>query len=516
MSSSTQLSALRSQSHAVSLGATAKPPVTHQSCDVIARLEAPPDTQDGKLILRATALFEGPHTQAGRTDTYEVRPERVKECLENLNKGAGSGAGSILALGNTWRDQESGALSIGWINTAISVQKAKAELNHHHHRRVEQVFAQMPMLDFTNVYRAPGEPERVRWSLGLDSMNTRVQIGRVWQTVTFDRDWLKDKLKTAWESRSQDKISVNLRLPVLYPEKALPVTDRAGAVLALNDLLAGHPYRSVLTRISTEDAVETRWQPLMRGENVTQWSTNLLSQAPGYDDQGRPVAHRETGEQILVDRFSLIQGINNDLLFKAAQEGRLQMEFLPRDTLLVASKNALGLANDIRQILQSESAADLRSVTFAFGHDPEAVARVALVFQQQNERTYVVSGPFRLETGPSYSLATVPSSCLALPVNVPADAAPAPATAPEADPPLESAKVEDIPALGEEDDFSLDGMAIEAALDGHPAATAPPVAMPRPALAVKPIAAPNPPEVSIPPSMIVQANSASRPPAPTF
>ncbi|MBK8536112.1 MAG: hypothetical protein IPL59_13875 [Candidatus Competibacteraceae bacterium] len=465
--------------------------------------------------MRATALFEGPHTQAGRTDTYEVRPERVKECLENLNKGAGSGTGSILALGNTWRDQESGALSIGWINTAISAQKAKAELNHHHHRRIEQVFAQMPMLDFTNVYRAPGEPERVRWSLGLDSINPRVQIGRVWQTVTFDRDWLKDKLKTAWESRSQDKISVNLRLPVLYPEKALPVTDRAGAVLALNDLLAGHPYRSVLTRISTEDAVETRWQPLMRGENVTQWSANLLSQAPGYDDQGRPVAHRETGEQILVDRFSLIQGINNDLLFKVARRAGFRWNSCRAIRYWSPAKMPWVWPTTSDRFYSRNPPPTYAPSLSPSAMIPEAVARVALVFQQQNERTYVVSGPFRLETGPSYALATVPSSCLALPVHVPADAAPAPAAAaPGADSPLESAKVEDIPPLGEEDEFSLDGMAIEAALDGHPAATTPPVAMPSPTLAVKPVAALNPPEVSIRPSTAARVNSVSRPVAP--
>ena len=68
-------------------GATAKAPVTHQSCNVIARLDAPPETQGGVLILRATPLFDGPHTATGRTETFVVRADRIKECKDNLNKG---------------------------------------------------------------------------------------------------------------------------------------------------------------------------------------------------------------------------------------------------------------------------------------------------------------------------------------------------------------------------------------------------------------------------------------------
>jgi len=238
----------------------------------------------------------------------------------------------------------------------------------------------------------------------------------------------------------------------------------AGA--ALQALLAEHPYRSILTRISDGQAVETRWQPLMRGTEVADWAAQLLSQAPGYDDQGGPVADPDTGEQVMVDRFSLIQGVNNDLLFDAAQKGQLEIEFLPRETMLVASKNAVGLANDIKQILQAETAADLRSVAFTFGNDPEAVARVALVLQQQDDRTYVVSGPFRLDAMPSYTLATVPSPHLRLPSGSSTPAL-------EADAPLESATVQDIPPLSAEEDFALDAATLDAVLDGRSTAPAP-------------------------------------------
>ena len=457
----TTFSTLRTQSQQTSLGATAKPPTSHQSCDVIVRLEAPPDTQNGRLSFQATALFDGPHTQAGQTDTYVARPERTRECLENLNKGAGSGPGSVLAFGNAWRDQESNTVSIGWVNTAISAQKAKGELNHHHHRRIEMAFAQMPVLDFTNVNRAPGEPERVRWPLGLDTIQARAPVDGRWQTAIFHRDWLKDKLQATWEARHQDQVSLNLRLPILYPEQAMRVRNSMDARTALHALLKEHPYRSILTRISDGQAVETRWQPLMRGADVTEWAAQLLSQTPGYDQQGRPVADPDTGEQVRVDRFSLIQGVNNDLLFDAAQQGQLDIEFLPREALLVASKNAVGLANDIKQILQAETAADLRSVAFTFGNDPEAIARVALVLQQQGDRTYVVSGPFRLDTLPSYTVATVPSPYLRLPSQ------PIRPTQ-DVDAPLESATVQDIPPLSAEDDFTLDAATLDAVLDHRP------------------------------------------------
>lgn len=468
----TTIHELRDRSTARALGATAKPSGGHPSCDVIARLEAPPDTQGGKLVLQATALFDGPHVKVNQTDTYVVREGRVRECLDNLNKGAGAGVGSILAFGNTWRDQETGTLSIGWINTAISAQKVKGELNHHQHRRVEQAFAQMPVLDFTNIKRTPGEPSRIRWPLGLNAIQARVQGEGGWRTATFERDWLKEKLREAWDARQQEGVSINLRLPVLYPTEAVPVRDLASAALGINRLLGEHPHRSILTRVSTSagDAVETRWQPLMRGEDVVEWAGALLSQAPGYDDRGRPVADPVTGEQVFVDRFSLIQGIDNRLLFEAARQGQLQIEFLPRESLLVASKNAVGLANDIKTILQSETAADLRSVAFAFGDDPEAVARVALVLQQQDNRTYVVAGPFRLDAGPAYSPATVPSPHWPIPSG---STAAARATTPvEGDLPLEAAMTQDIPPLGEEEDFELDGAAIGAALDDRPLTTA--------------------------------------------
>lgn len=469
---------LKKQSAQISRGATAKAPGAHASCNVIARLDAPPDTRDGRLILRATPLFDGPYTAAGRAETFVVREARVKGCLENLGKGAGGGAGSILAFGNAWRDRETGDLSVGWINTCVSSSKVKGAMNHHQTRRVEQVFAQMPVLDFTNVRRAAGEPERVRWPLGQDVAEARVQVGGRWQTATFERNWLKEKLEQAWDARQRDGVSVNLRLPVLRPEQSRAVVDRAGARAALAELLAADRYRSVLTRMGVaagEAGSEARWQPLMRGESAGEWADHLLSQGPGFDAGGAPVFDPETGEQVLVDRFSLIEGVDNAVLFAAAARGELAVEFLPRDTLLVSSKNAVGLANDVKAILQSESADDLHAIRFTFGRDPEAVARVALVLQQQGERTYVVAGPFRLDTGPSHSPATVPSPHWQ--PAAPAAAARGPA---EPEPPLEPATVRDIPDL--DDDFELDRAAIGAALEEAPvSAPAPVEAAPAPA-----------------------------------
>ena len=472
---------LKKQSAQIGRGASARAPVAHASCNVIARLDAPPDTRDGRLILRATPLFDGPHTAAGRAETFVVREARVKECLDNLNKGAGGGAGSVLAFGNAWRDRETGDLSVGWINTCISAQKVKGELNHHRERRVEQVFAQMPVLDFTNVRRAAGEPERVRWPLGQDFAEARVQAGGRWQTVAFDRAWLKEKLAQAWDARPQESVSVNLRLPVLRPELSRAVVDRAGAREALVELLAADRYRSVLTRMGVaagEAGSEARWQPLMRGESADEWADHLLSRGPGFDASGAPVFDPETGEQVPVDRFSLIEGIDNGVLFDAAARGELAVEFLPRDTLLVSSKNAVGLANDIKAILQSESADDLRAISFTFGRDPEAVARVALVLQRQDERTYVVAGPFRLDTGPSHSPATVPSPHWQ-------PAAPAARSAAEPEPPLEPATVRDIPDL-DENDFELDRAALGAALEEVPAPVSAPAPAPAPVGAARP------------------------------
>lgn len=448
-------------------GATAKAPTTHQSCNVIARLETPPETQGDVLILRATALFDGPYTATGRIETFTVRPDRVKECKDNLNKGVGSGIGSILAFGNAWRDRDNGVISIGWINTCISAQKAKSELNHHQHRHIVEVFAQMPVLDFNNVHRADGEPARIRWALGQDVMVMRVQTGSSWEKTIFDRDWLKAKLAQAWEARTHENVSINLRLPVLRPEQAQPVCDAAEAVQAIDTLLSADRYRSVLTRISNGGEAETRWQPPMRGENTKEWAAQLLSRVPGFDHQGHPVTHPETGEQVLVDQFALIDGIDNPVLFAAAARGELQIEFIPRDTLLVASKKAVGLANDVKTILQSASADDLHTVAFTFGREIEAVSRVALVLQLQADRTYVVAGPFRLDIGPAYTPATVPSPYWQAPASPTIDRDPAA----ESEPPLESATVDDIPALADED-FELGQAAINAVFqDESPAAT---------------------------------------------
>jgi len=256
----------------------------------------------------------------------------------------------------------------------------------------------------------------------------------------------------------------------------------------------------------------------MRGERAAEWAARLLSKAPGFDEGGEPVADPETGESVQVDRFSLIEGINNDVLFDAAGRGELSVEFLPRDTLLVASKNAVGLAHDVKAILQSESAADLRAVHFTFGRDPEAVSRVALVLQRHDERTYVVAGPFRLDTGPNYSPATVPSPHWQLPAAPVATDARAPVE-PEPEPPLEPATVQDIPELGG-DDFELDQATLGVALEAPPPASASaPVGAPQPPRAPQPLprraetVLPAPAPASPPPA---SASGPKRAPAPTL
>jgi len=80
----------------------------------------------------------------------------------------------------------------------------------------------------------------------------------------------------------------------------------------------------------------------------------------------------------------------------------------------------------------------------------------------------VVAGPFRLDTGPNYAPATVPSPHWQPPAASAATGAAADARASaEPEPPLEPATVQDIPELSD-DDFELDQAAIGAALDAAP------------------------------------------------
>ena len=92
------LNELKNQSTQLTRGATAQAPVAHASCNAIARLDAPPDTRDGRLVLRATPRFYGPYTQAGRPETFVVRAERVKECLRStvILLATASGTGSVI------------------------------------------------------------------------------------------------------------------------------------------------------------------------------------------------------------------------------------------------------------------------------------------------------------------------------------------------------------------------------------------------------------------------------------
>jgi hypothetical protein len=61
----TDLNTLREQSHVATGGALPPPHTGGRTCEIVATLESVVERQGDSLKLRATALFEGPHTQAG-------------------------------------------------------------------------------------------------------------------------------------------------------------------------------------------------------------------------------------------------------------------------------------------------------------------------------------------------------------------------------------------------------------------------------------------------------------------
>ena len=69
----------------------------------------------------------------------------------------------------------------------------------------------------------------------------------------------------------------------------------------------------------------------MRGEQPGEWAAQLLARVPGFDAQGHPVADPDTGsEQVQVDRFALIEGIDNLVLFDAAAGAKYSSNSSPR------------------------------------------------------------------------------------------------------------------------------------------------------------------------------------------
>lgn len=145
MSHHSPIDALREQSQQITQAASPRLRQGGRSCEIVARLDAVVEQTPGQhLVLNATAIYDGPYTQAGQQDSYVVRPQAVLACQDNLKKGVGSAPGSVLIFGGAWRDPQSQAMSIGWINTAISAQKQQASLNGHNAREIQEVYAQMP------------------------------------------------------------------------------------------------------------------------------------------------------------------------------------------------------------------------------------------------------------------------------------------------------------------------------------------------------------------------------------
>lgn len=484
------LSELRDQTRTLKQNASPVVRTGGKSCEVLATLDEM-QTGSEQLVLTATALFDGPFTKAGQRDTYAVRPDAVPACTENLKKGVGAAPGSVLVFGGAWRDAQSGRMSIGWINTAVSAQKQQAGMNGHDSREIREVYAQMPYLEFTNVNRRQGEPPWIRWGLTLDTARLRVERDGRWEVAEFTRDWLATKLRQAWEARTGDEVRVNHWLPVLRQDRVVPVQDLAGAREAARALMDENPHYKLIARVSDGTEVVTAYLPYKaKHTGAADYVERLFERLPGFAENGDPVVDPQTGEQILVDRYALMQGVDNTLLLQEAAAGRVLVEFLPRENLLLSSKNAPGMANDVKRILTVESNQALHQQALAFGIGRDAVSRVALVVQAQDSAVYVVGGPYRLDAGPQYELGTVPSHYLGRAAGPAPQAAPsvtaAAATAPPAggsakptDAPTSKrasgkartaapAAVEEFPAAALEIDIDA---ALDAAQAGAPAPT---------------------------------------------
>jgi hypothetical protein len=443
----TDLQTLREHSHRATGGAAPQPRPGGRTCEIVARLETIVERQGDRLHLRATALFDGPYTQAGQTDLYSVRPDRINACADNLHKGAGSQPGSVLVFGGAWRNPADGTVSVGWINTAISAQKVQARMNGHPDRCVVELYAQMPVLEFPNIDRQPGEPRWIRWGLACDAAALVVEQNGGWQTLTFDRPWLVEKLRQAWEQRADANLKINLWLPTLRIDRAVAVADLEATIQETARLLRENPYRQLLARVSDGAEVATRflpYQPPDAGDPET-WARNVFAPVPGFGPDGQPVFDPATGEQVRVDRYTLMAGVTNAILFEYAARHEVTVELLPRENLLLSTKNAPGMANQIKQVLGAASNAELYAIRFAFGDDRDAVSRVAVVLQQQPDYRLAVAGPFRLDTGPAYTPASVPSAHIAPPLPAAVPTAAPPATAPPGQPLLAGEAFGDLP-----------------------------------------------------------------------
>ena len=213
-------------------------------------------------------------------------------------------------------------------------------------------------------------------------------------------------------------LKINLWLPTLRIDRAVAVADLEATIQETARLLRENPYRQLLARVSDGAEVATRFLPYRPPDagDPEAWARTVFAPVPGFGPDGHPVFDPATGEQVRVDRYTLMAGVTNAILFEYAARHEVTVELLPRENLLLSTKNAPGMAHQIKQVLGAASNAELYAIRFAFGDDRDAVSRVAVVLQQQPDYRLAVAGPFRLDTGPAYTPASVPSAHIAPPI----------------------------------------------------------------------------------------------------
>ncbi|MCU0936045.1 MAG: hypothetical protein MUF66_08220, partial [Gammaproteobacteria bacterium] len=233
------------------------------------------------------------------------------------------------------------------------------------------------------------------------------------------------------EQRADANLKINLWLPTLRIDRAVAVADLEATIRETARLLRENPYRQLLARVSDGAEVATRFLPYRPPDagDPEAWARTVFAPVPGFGPDGHPVFDPATGEQVRVDRYTLMAGVTNAILFEYAARHEVTVELLPRENLLLSTKNAPGMAHQIKQVLGAASNAELYAIRFAFGDDRDAVSRVAVVLQQQPDYRLAVAGPFRLDTGPAYTPASVPSAHIA-PIPAAVSTAAPPATAP--------------------------------------------------------------------------------------
>ena len=79
--------------------------------------------------------------------------------------------------------------------------------------------------------------------------------------MTFDRPWLVEKLRQAWEQRADANLKINLWLPTLRIDRAVAVADLEATIRETARLLRENPYRQLLARVSDGAEVATRFLP---------------------------------------------------------------------------------------------------------------------------------------------------------------------------------------------------------------------------------------------------------------